>query len=298
MDMNGITKNAHAKINLTLDVVGKRPDGYHEVEMVMQTIELHDTVTVTRRKDGGVRMTITFEDGYRASDELLGAEADNLCVRAANLLRDGAGIAHGYDIALVKRIPVGAGLAGGSTDAAAVLHGVNELEDLGLSLEELCERGATLGADIPYCCMGGTRLASGTGTTLKRLRDCPALPLVLLKPEVSMPTGRIYQAYDGEEKPFHPDTERMTAALAEGSLKKVALALGNSLESVVTADFPIVSTLKDALLTAGAINAIMTGSGSCVYGVFADGETAMVAAEGLKKAYPKTFVCQSLTCCP
>ncbi len=296
--VNGITVEAHAKINLTLDIIGKREDGYHEVEMVMQTIGLHDTVTVTRRQDERICMTIGFEEGYRAPAELLKADADNLCVRAARLVCEAGGLENGYDIALTKRIPVGAGLAGGSTDAAAVLHAVNALEGLHFSMERLCEMGASLGSDIPYCCMGGTYFATGTGTTLTRLEPCPPLWMILLKPEVSMPTGRIYHDYDGAEHPFHPDNEKMRRALEEGSPAKVAMALGNSLEPVVTAEYPIIADLKKALCGAGAMNAVMTGSGSCVYGIFEGKEAVEDAVGQLRKEYPDLFLCASMTYCP
>ena len=277
--------NAYAKINLLLDVMGLREDGYHEVAMVMQTISLHDTVTVTRRTDAGVKMRIDFEKDYRAPKELLSADEDNLCVRAARLIRDTAGLENGYDIALTKRIPVGAGLAGGSTDAAAVLRAINELEELRKSDAALCELAAS----------GGTRFALGTGTTLKDAPASPKLALVLIKPEVSMPTGKIYHDFDEMESPFHPDMRAMEKALAQHHPGAVAEALGNSLEPVVAAQFPVIEELKDALKAAGAMGAMMTGSGSCVYGIFDDEEASRKAAAHLREKYPRMFVCVSGT---
>ncbi len=291
--MEEITCNAYAKINLVLDVVGLRADGYHEVDMIMQTIDLHDTVTVARREDDAVRMTIAFEDAYHAPEELLAADDDNLCVRAAKMMRKEAGLSAGYDISLTKRIPVGAGLAGGSTDAAAVFGAVNALESLAYSKETLCRMGADLGADIPYCICGGTKHATGTGTTLSEEFPCPKLPLLLVKPEVSMPTGGIYRAFDETKKPYHPSVSAMRDALREGSVTGIAKVLGNTLEPIVAARFPVITELKEALLAVGAIGAMMTGSGSCVYGIFAMEEKASHAAEQMRKKYPGMFVCEA-----
>ncbi|MBQ7676991.1 MAG: 4-(cytidine 5'-diphospho)-2-C-methyl-D-erythritol kinase [Lachnospiraceae bacterium] len=285
-----MTKEAYAKINLLLDVRGLREDGYHEVAMVMQTIGLCDTVTVTRRPDDMVAMTIAFEDNYRAPEELLKADEDNLCIRAAKLMMAEGSLGGGYDIALTKRIPVGAGLAGGSTDAAAVLRAINEMEGLTYSDEDLCRLGGTLGADIPYCILGGTKYAAGTGTTLSEAPACPKLFLVLIKPQASMPTGKIYHDFDAMTKPLHPDMEAMKRALEGGAAEEVADALGNSLEPVVAAQFPVIGELKETLKETGAYNAMMTGSGSCVYGIFGSEEKAMETEEMLRVKYPEMFV--------
>ena len=284
-----IARKAFAKINLVLDVVGARTDGYHEVNMIMQTVGLYDTVTVTRRGDADIRMTIVFEDAYRAPEELLTADADNLCIRAAREIRKVAGRSAGYDISLVKRIPVGAGLAGGSTDAAAVLMAVNELEELSFSAEELCAMGARLGADIPYCIRGGTKHATGTGTTLADAPEAPVMPILLVKPEVSMPTGGIYRAFDEAKAPFHPSVEDMQKALQSKDRKAIAAALGNTFEPIVAARCPMIGELKKALLEAGAEGAVMTGSGSCVYGIFADESKARDASERISASFSHIF---------
>lgn len=283
-------KEAYAKINLLLNVVGLRGDGYHEVEMVMQSIGLYDTVAVTRRPDAAVKLVIGFEDGYRASEELLRADEDNLCVRAARLLMAKADLACGFDIALTKRIPVGAGLGGGSADAAAVLIAISELEGLDYSDDELCRLGASLGADIPYCILGGLKYAAGTGTTLSDAPLAPAFTLVLIKPEVSIPTGKIYHDFDAMAEPLHPDMDAMKRALAKGTAEAVADALGNSLEPVVAAQYPVIRELKEALLAAGATGAMMTGSGSCVYGIFVGEEEAKTAGDAMRRKYPGMFV--------
>lgn len=290
-----VERQAYAKINLTLDIKGIREDGYHEVAMYMQTIGLADTIAVEKRNDGRYSMTIAFEDAYRAPEELLTADENNLCIRAAKRMAEKLGKECGYDIALTKRIPVGAGLAGGSTDAAAVLRAINELEGNPLSAEELCAIGGAFGADIPYCVLGQTYFASGTGTTLDKAADCPRIPLLLIKPEISMATGEVYHNFDALEEPFHPDNKAMAQALEEGDVRKIEEAMGNSLEAVVAAVHPIIGQLKAALYECGSCGAMMSGSGSCVYGLFEEEKQLHEAAKKLRKDFPACFICETHT---
>ena len=191
-----VTVEANAKINLTLDILGKRPDGFHEVAMVMQTIGLHDTL-VMEKTERDIELSINVP--------WLKADEKNLAWRAAELIRQEYGLEGGVRIELTKRIPVAAGLAGGSADAAAVLKGMNDLYGLQLDEKKLCELGARLGSDIPFCIMGGTMLATGRGEVLTRLSDMPETWVVLAKPRVSVSTAWAYQNYDEQGAERHPD---------------------------------------------------------------------------------------------
>ncbi|TYZ27759.1 4-(cytidine 5'-diphospho)-2-C-methyl-D-erythritol kinase [Selenomonas caprae] len=260
-----IKVEGNAKINLTLDILGKRPDGYHEVAMVMQSIGLSDTVEM-EKTDGPIELTINVP--------WLKADEKNLAWRAAALIKEEYKLAGGVRMKLTKRIPVAAGLAGGSTDAAAVLRGMNELYALELSEERLCELGARLGSDIPFCLLGGTMLSTGRGEVLKRLPDLPATWVVLAKPRISVSTAWAYQNYDEQGAKDHPDNERIQQEIARGDRKAVAGLLCNVLESVTIKKYDVISQYKQMMMQQGAMASMMSGSGPTVFGLAESKETA------------------------
>ncbi len=248
---------ARAKINLALDVLFKRADGYHEVAMVMQTLALADRVTLAA--DDEISVVSTAAD--------LDCGPSNLACRAAAVLRERCGVGRGVRVTLEKNIPLAAGLAGGSADAAAVLRGLNILWGLGLSLGDLEEIGAALGSDVPFCLRGGTVLATGRG---EKLRTLPALPrawVVLAKPPVSVSTAWVYGNYRGERVTARPDVAGMSACLAAGDLSGVAGRLANVLETVTVPAHPEIAALKAAMMDRGAMASLMSGSGPTVFGL-------------------------------
>lgn len=260
-----VTVEANAKINLTLDILGKRPDGYHEVAMVMQTVGLHDTLTLEKREQG---ISLNINVPWLKADE------KNLAWRAAALVQEEFGLTGGVHIELTKRIPVAAGLAGGSADAAAVLKGMSELYGLNLSDNKLCELGAKLGSDIPFCLLGGTMLATGRGEVLKRLPDMPETWVVLVKPRISVSTAWAYQNYDEQGAERHPDNEAIQKEIARGSRKGVAKLLCNVLESVTINKYDVIERYKQMMLDKGAMASMMSGSGPTVFALAQNREQA------------------------
>ena len=269
-----VTVEANAKINLTLDILGKRPDGFHEVAMVMQTIGLHDTL-VMEKTERDIELSINVP--------WLKADEKNLAWRAAELMRQEYGIEGGVRIELTKRIPVAAGLAGGSADAAAVLKGMNDLYGLQLDEEKLCELGARLGSDIPFCIMGGTMLATGRGEVLTRLSDMPETWVVLAKPRISVSTAWAYQNYDEQGAERHPDNEAIKQAIARGNRKAVAGLLCNVLESVTIKKYDVIAEYKQMMLDKGAMASMMSGSGPTVFGLAKSREQAESIADVLRQ---------------
>lgn len=279
--MKEVNVPAFAKINLTLDVTGRRPDGYHTVKMVMQTLELHDDLRVRRGTGTGVRM--------KSNLRFLPDDETNLAVRAARLFFERTGLPDdGVEIELYKRIPVAAGLAGGSSDAAAVLRAMNELYETGLPLEKLREMGLALGADVPYCVAGGSQLAEGIGEVLTPLPPMPACHVVVCKPPFSVITAKVYARMNGGKLAIRPDTKGMLEALEQGDYKGVCRRLYNVMEAVTGGDYAEIGEIKDALLDGGADGALMSGSGPTVFGLFSDEGRARAAAEELKKRFPDT----------
>jgi 4-diphosphocytidyl-2-C-methyl-D-erythritol kinase len=269
-----ITAAARAKINLTLDVLGERPDGYHEVEMVMQSIELHDDLEF---RPAGRDISLTVE----GSD--LSPVPENLVWRAAELLRRHGKIRAGVEIRLVKNIPVAAGLGGGSADAAAALRALNELWETGLSLSELMALGEQLGSDVPFCIMGGTALARGRGERLARLPACPRLGLVLVKPRFSVSTASVYRAFAPGPAVRRPDNRAMIDALRKSDVSGIAENLANALESVTIKQHPEIEEIKTKLIGAGALGVLMSGSGPTVFGLAEDIESARAVAGCYKR---------------
>lgn len=281
--MRQASTEAHAKINLTLDVTGRRPDGYHDVCMVMQSIGLHDTVTVSTGTGAGIRLSVPGSD--------LPAGSDNLAYRAAEcFLRETGTACDGISIVIEKRIPVAAGLAGGSTDAAAVLVLLDALYETGLGEQRLMEIGLKLGADVPFCIAGGTMLAEGIGERLTRLPDAPQTHVVLCKPPIAVSTPAVYRAIDAAEIAVRPDTQAMCAALAAGDGARVAQLLCNVMQPVTAGMHPVVNDICGELRACGASGAIMSGSGPSNFGLFDRLADAQAACRVLAARYPETYL--------
>ena len=268
-------QRAYAKINIGLDVLRRRADGYHEVKMIMQTVDIYDELVLERRKEPGIELRMDNSD--------LPSGGDNLICRAADLLFREKKITGGVNISLTKRIPIAAGMAGGSADAAAALRGVNELFDLGYSLTELQALGVGLGADIPYCLAGGTMLSEGIGEILTPLPAPPAAHLVIAKPDINVSTAFVYGNLHADSLAWHPDIDGMIAALQKGDLDGITGRLGNVLETVTVKAHPVIEQIKELLRKQGAENALMSGSGPTVFGIFKEKETAARAAEAVER---------------
>ncbi|GAB6159220.1 4-(cytidine 5'-diphospho)-2-C-methyl-D-erythritol kinase [Desulfotomaculum varum] len=268
----GLRLNAHGKINLTLDVLGRRPDGYHQVEMIMQSIGLHDTLDFTYRP-GEIVLDV--------SGVSVTAGEDNLILKAARLLQQYAGEQAGARIRLHKEIPVAAGLAGGSSNAAAALRGLNRLWQLGLTDEQLNRLALQLGADVPFCLLGGTAVARGVGELLTPLPPAPRFGVVLVKPPFGVSTAEVYRNLNLAALGRRPDTAAMAESLRQGDLPRVAYNLCNVLESVTLKWHPQLQQVKKELLAAGCLGVLMSGSGPTVFGLTEDEAAAMAVARRL-----------------
>lgn len=273
--MNSIKLKARAKINLGLDVLGKREDGYHEVRMVMQTIGLYDRIIIKKTSEPGIKIVTNLS--------FLPVNENNLVYKAAKLLLDEFGISEGVSIDLKKFIPVAAGMAGGSSDAASVLYGMNRMFRLGLTVEELMERGVTIGADVPYCIMRGTALAEGIGEKLKKLPPMPKCYIVIAKPPINVSTKLVYENLDMNGVDRHPDIDRIIRAIEEDDIYAVAENMGNVLENVTIPLYPVIEKIKNDMKACGALNALMSGSGPTVFGIFDDLKKAEKCIKYLKK---------------
>ncbi|MBE6956147.1 MAG: 4-(cytidine 5'-diphospho)-2-C-methyl-D-erythritol kinase [Ruminococcaceae bacterium] len=286
--MRTIEVKAPAKINLTLDVLGKREDGYHDLRMVMQSVSLCDTLTLADGGGEGVRVSSNL-DFLPCDERNLAAAAALAFWRALNIP------AQPLDITLNKVIPVCAGLGGGSSDAAAVLRGMNLRHDTGLSLTELAQIGEQVGSDVPYCVLGSTALAEGRGEVLRELPKLPQCWVVLCKPDFSVSTPALFGKIDSVRLRCHPDTEGMLRALGQGDLPGVARRLYNVFEDALPercADK--VNQVKSVLIDCGALGAVMSGTGSAVYGLFDQEQAARQAERELLALYPETFLAQSV----
>ena len=273
--MNQTKQRAYAKINLGLDVLRRRPDGYHEVKMVMQTVDIYDDLFLEKTEKPGVELQIEGSE--------LTAGKDNLICRAAELFMEEKGIAGGVKIRLVKRIPIAAGMAGGSSDAAATLRGMNELWETCCSAQELQKLGVRLGADIPYCVVGGTMLSEGIGEILTPLPAPPECVLLIAKPEISVSTKFVYENLHADTLKSHPDIDGMVEAIRRRQLEGITERMGNVLETVTTRSYPVIEEIKTVMKEKGAENALMSGSGPTVFGIFGQKEQAEAAAAILKE---------------
>lgn len=273
---------AYAKINLSLDVLGRLPGGYHEMKMVMQTVSLCDDVQLAPAEDGGIRLETNF--GFLPSD------GRNIARKAAEAFFAAAGGgARGLRVRLEKRIPVGAGLGGGSADAAAVLRGLNQLHGGMFSRAKLLEIAAGLGSDVPFCLLGGTRLASGRGEKLEELPPLPSCGVVICKPGFSIRTPDLFAKIDGRRSRIRPDTEGLVRAVRAGDVNGVARRMYNVFEDVLPPKSGEVGVIKQKLLSAGALGAVMSGTGSAVFGLFPDRAGAEAAAAALREDYRDCF---------
>lgn len=271
-----IKRKAYGKINLGLDVLRKREDGYHEVRMIMQSVSLYDTITIRKSDQPGIRL--------KTNRHFLPTDSGNLIVRAAMLMQKEYDLPGGMDITLLKRIPVAAGMAGGSTDAAAVFTGINEMYDLGLSGETLKGHAVKLGADIPYCIDGGTALSEGIGEILTKLPDMPKCYILLAKPGIDVSTKFVYGNLRAAELKEHPDISRMIKGIEGGSLSEITDSLGNVLETVTVPAYPVIDRIKALMCEEGADGALMSGSGPTVFGIFTEKEQAKRAAARIKRS--------------
>lgn len=273
---------ARAKINLTLDILGKRSDGYHEVEMVMQSVALADEIEMEKTAQG---ISLEVEGAALAADE------SNLAWRAAALFLRRFSLADGVAIHLKKNIPMAAGLAGGSADAAAVLRGMNELFARGLDDAELAALAAEIGSDVPFCLAGGTQLATGRGEVLRRLTDAPHFSVVLAKPPVDVSTAWAYGRYDAQKAVRHPDTKKMLSAIREGNRSIICRELCNVLESVTIEKHREIRGLKEMMSAGGALAAMMSGSGPTVFALMESEKEAQSLAKKLREETDAAVFC-------
>lgn len=274
--MDTINCKARAKINLGLDVCRRLENGYHEVKMVMQTVDLYDELYLKKRNEPDILVLVNSSDD-------LGKLEDNLIYKAAKRMREHYAIAQGIEIHLKKKIPVAAGMAGGSADAAATMLAMNELFALGRGKEELMELALSLGADIPFCIMGGTALAEGIGEKLTPLSAPPDAVLVVVKPPIMVSTQEVYQSLDLGGLDKHPDIDGMVTAIKDGDLKGITRRMENVMESVTEAAYPIITDIKRMMTGNGALNAIMSGSGPSIFGVFTNETMATDTAEYVRR---------------
>lgn len=274
---NDISLKALAKINLGLDVVRRREDGYHEVRMIMQTIQLYDRLDIKRTQESGIQIQTNLS--------FLPVNENNLIYKAAKLLMDEFSITDGVSVKLDKRIPVAAGMAGGSTDAAAMLIGVNRLFSLGLTKRQLMERGVQIGADVPYCIMRGTALAEGIGEALSPLPPMVKCPVLIAKPSISVSTKFVYQNLKLDGTTIHPDIDRLIDDIKAKNLHDIAAHMGNVLETVTIPNYPVIDEIKKHMLSNGAVGAMMSGSGPTVFGLFDDEDTAKKAYKAMRSSH-------------
>ncbi len=286
--MNKIQLKALGKINLGLDVLKRREDGYHEVKMIMQTVSLCDELELKKSWKEGIKVQTNLY--YLPTNE------NNLVYKAAQLLME-FDIRDGISIQLKKKIPVSAGMAGGSSDAAAVLWGMNQMYGLGLSCKDLMERGVKLGADVPYCILRGTALAEGIGERLTVLPPMPKCYLLIAKPGVNVSTKYVYENLHANDLKAgqHPDVDAMIEALKEKDLAALSSRMGNVLETVTVSAYPVIDRIKKCMMSAGALGAMMSGSGPTVFGIFDNQEKARRAYRGMKG---KRFVKQAYVTVP
>ena len=272
-----ISLKALAKINLGLDVVRRREDGYHEVRMIMQTIQLYDRLDIKRTQEPGIQIQTNLS--------FLPVNENNLIYKAAKLLMDEFSITDGVSVKLDKRIPVAAGMAGGSTDAAAMLIGVNRLFSLGLTKRQLMERGVQIGADVPYCIMRGTALAEGIGEALSPLPPMVKCPVLIAKPSISVSTKFVYQNLKLDDTTIHPDIDLLIDDIKAKNLHDIAAHMGNVLETVTIPNYPVIDEIKKHMLSNGAVGAMMSGSGPTVFGLFDDEDTAKKAYKAMRSSH-------------
>ena len=282
-----VNEKGYAKLNYSLDVHAKRADGYHDLTMVMGSVSLWDDVEVSLRTDGKIEAACSLP--WLPRDER------NLAVRAARVFFDAAGeTSLGADIRIKKRVPVGAGMAGGSTDAAAVLRALNVLTGANLSAERLRALALTVGSDVPYCVAGGMMLAEGRGEILSPLPELPGGWIVICKPPFSVSTAELFGRIDKRRVTAHPDTQGLCAALRDGDLRGAARRMYNVFEEALPRSSAEIGSIRGALLDGGALGAVMTGTGSAVFGIFEERAAAAAAHKRLSRAYRECFLVRAV----
>ncbi|MFD3158288.1 4-(cytidine 5'-diphospho)-2-C-methyl-D-erythritol kinase [Haloimpatiens sp. FM7330] len=276
---------AYAKVNISLDIVGKREDGYHLLKMIMQNIDLYDVINVKKRLEG---IKITCNKKFVPVDER------NIAYKAAKLFLDTYNIKYGVDIHINKNIPIAAGLAGGSTDGAAVLKCMRRLFDVNVSDEELMQLGVKIGADIPYCIMGGTALCEGIGEKVKSLKSFKDKILVLVKPSFGVSTKEVYKAFDINKLYKHPKTKEIIKSMEKDDLLFVSKNMKNVLENITIKKYPVIKGIKQTMINMGALGSLMSGSGPSVFGFFEDMLTAQRCYEFLKRNYKEVYITRTI----
>ncbi len=272
--MEQLRLKAMAKVNLGLDVVRKREDGYHEVKMIMQTIYFYDQIFLKKSKQPGIRLYTNLP--------FIPANENNLAYKAVKMMIDEFQIEEGIEMELKKHIPVAAGMAGGSSDAAAALYGMNRMFGLGLSKRQLMDRGVNIGADVPYCIMRGTALSEGIGELLTPLSPLPSCYILIAKPGVNISTKYVYENLNMNAITKHPDIEGMVKAIEQGDVREIACKMENVLETVTAKEYKVIEEIKEEMKKWGALNAIMSGSGPTVFGLFNEIQKAKKAYSHLK----------------
>lgn len=283
--MEEIILDAYGKINLALDVLYKRDDGYHEIDTVMQQIDLKDTL-ILKDRDSGISI--------ESNEKSIPLDERNLAYKAWKKMVENVKVNRGVDITIIKRIPVAAGLAGGSTDAAAVIKGLNMLWDLNLSQEELMKIGKEIGADVPFCIFGGTAQAKGIGERLKRIKSFSNKLILLVNIGVEVPTEYVYKSLNLNNKNLVVDIKKLIGYIDRDDLKKVAENMGNKLESVVIKEYPIIEIIKEEMVKLGALGALMSGSGPTVFGIFDDENKLYSCKERMERKYKKVIVTKTI----
>ena len=274
--MDKVNERAYGKINLSLDVLGRRANGYHDVSMVMQTVDLYDVITLRKLSDRDEIILTTDVDNIPLDE-------GNIVYKAIKLIKEEYGIDIGVSADIKKHLPVAAGMGGGSADAAATLRGMNTLFGLGIKSERLEELGVRLGADVPFLIKGGIALAEGIGEKLTALPAFPDCGLVIVKPDISVSTKEVYEAFDSLTEVVHPDIKKLTDSLGKEDLRYIVKLLGNVLEDVTIKKHGIIDEIKRLLVENGAVFSMMTGSGPTVFGIFENEEKAVMAGDRLSE---------------
>lgn len=272
--INEINLKARGKINITLDVLGKRDDGYHNLSMIMQTVNLCDNITINLNDTGEINLTANYS--------WLPCDERNLIYKAARLMKETYNIDHGFDIKLVKNIPVAAGMAGGSSDCAATLVGIRNMLKLKVSDSELMALGKTLGADVPYCILRGTALAEGIGEKLTQLPPFPNSTLLIAKPPINVSTATVFGSFNMDKVEKRPDNDKMIELIKANDLQGICQNMCNVLESVTVSNYPIIDEIKKDMLNKGAIGSMMSGSGPTVFGFYENFDKALVALKYIR----------------
>lgn len=279
--MDNITIKAPAKINLYLDVIGKRGDGYHDLRMIMQSISLFDDISISKAE---MNIEVKCKARYVPQGE------KNIAYRAAKLMVQHFGLKEGIRISINKRIPVAAGLAGGSTDAAAVMKGINDLFEIKADNQELAQLGKHVGADVPFCIMGGTAIAQGIGEILTPLKPFSGVDIVLIKPDFGVSTASVFKKFSRHDLNSGPDINILIKSMERRQLKEVGANLFNALEKVTTQEFKIINEIKAVLNENGAEGSLMSGSGPSVFGIFDNESKAREAFKVLKQKFRNTYL--------